>query len=222
MDFSEFLRCYSLDELSDMDAEIHSMMIEKYLSIFKESKKLIFFDVGSHAGSFIKSIKKIKKEVEIHAFEPHPYLYKYLIEKYPDVIVNEKCVTNNKGTCIINIPSLSVAISSVVDRKIFKELEKDQKIFPLERNCITIDSYCEINGIPHIDFLKLDVEGAEFFVLSGVEKTLKDKKISAGQFEIGISESGYSTEDIIGLLDRFGYKVEMCTPSDYFFHKISY
>lgn len=40
-------------------------------------------------------------------------------------------------------------------------------------SCITIDSFVEENGINRLDYLKLDLEGAEPWALKGAERTLK-------------------------------------------------
>jgi FkbM family methyltransferase len=220
MKFDQFLSHYNLDFLSDIDINIHEKMLNKYFSIFGKKENLVFFDVGSHAGSFIKTSYKYDNNIEIHAFEPHPFLSNYLRENYKNIKVNECCVSNQDGDCKINIPSLSVAISSIIDRDIFQELEKTgQRVEKIESKSIKVDTYCKENGIQHIDYIKLDVEGAEFFVFDGAKDLLKNGQISAGQFEIGIDESGYNTDDIISLLESFGYEIDKCSPSDYFFHK---
>jgi hypothetical protein len=47
------------------------------------------------------------------------------------------------------------------------------------------DAYVEQHGIAAIDFLKIDVEGAEYLVLKGLEKTMKEGRIHCVQFEYG-------------------------------------
>jgi hypothetical protein len=49
----------------------------------------------------------------------------------------------------------------------------------------TLDGFCSEQGIEKIDFLKIDVEGHELFVLKGAAQMLQSKKIRFIQFEFG-------------------------------------
>ena len=50
---------------------------------------------------------------------------------------------------------------------------------------VTGDSFMKENKIEKIDFLKLDIEGAELNALQGFEKSLSENKIRMIQFEYG-------------------------------------
>jgi FkbM family methyltransferase len=218
MNYNEFLKYYSIETLSLIDINVHHLMLNKFNTLQKENKEFVFFDIGSNAGSFIKTVKNKGIDAKIHAFEPHPYLFKYLTETYPNDKINNECVTNIDGKCDINIPLYSVGVSSIIKRPIFETLKNDQEITSLECNAIKLDSYCEKNNIAQIDFIKIDVEGAEYFVFEGAEKLLSEKRILCGQFEIGIEESGYTTNDILNLLFKYGYSVDKTLNTDYFFY----
>ena len=215
-EYNEFLSKYNIEFLSNIDIRVHEAMLDKLFSIFNKKDDLIFFDIGSHAGSFIK-VAKTKCNAKIYAFEPHPFLNSFLKETYKDVVVNDYCVSNINGYCEINIPSVSVGLSSIVNRKVFEELKNSQEVEKIKKESITLDYYCEINNIKSIDYIKIDVEGAEYMVIDGCRNLLKNKAIKAGQFEVGIEESGFSTNDIINLLEEFDYKVEITNSNDYFF-----
>ena len=76
-----------------------------------------------------------------------------------------------------------------------------------------------IHVFRYLCLIKIDVEGAEYMVLDGCRNLLKNKIIKAGQFEVGIEESGFSTNDIINLLKEFDYNIEITNANDYFFYK---
>jgi FkbM family methyltransferase len=65
----------------------------------------------------------------------------------------------------------------------------------------TLDSYCRDQGIPHIDFLKIDVEGYELEVLKGAAESLRLGHVAVVQFEYG----GAYIDAGIRLKDIFDY-----------------
>lgn len=222
MQFNDFLNTYSTDFLSNVDRDVHDKMLARFTQIFHRKSNLTFFDVGSNSGSFIESCLSKFYNSKIYAFEPHPFLFKYLNEKYETyegINVYDSCVLNKNGICIINIPSISVAISSIIDREVFNEMRKNQEVYKIEKRSIRIDTFCRDNSVEKIDFIKIDVEGAEFMVLDGCMSMLESGKIVSGQFEVGIEESGYSTVDIIKLLEKNGYIVDKLLKTDYFFYR---
>jgi hypothetical protein len=56
---------------------------------------------------------------------------------------------------------------------------------PFEARLITGDAWCDAHGIGEIDFLKIDVEGAEFRVIDGFSRRIAAGKIHCIQFEYG-------------------------------------
>jgi FkbM family methyltransferase len=54
---------------------------------------------------------------------------------------------------------------------------------PIKAQVISGHEYCHQHNIMHIDFLKVDVEGAENSVLEGFDEMLSSAKISMIQFE---------------------------------------
>jgi FkbM family methyltransferase len=222
MEYNDFLNTYSIDFLSNMDKEVHDKMLRKFIQVFNKKSNLTFFDVGSNSGSFIETCLSKFDDSKIYAFEPHPFLSNYLTERYKnhkDINVYDYCVLDRNGICSINIPSISLAISSIVDREIFNEIRKNQEVYKIEKRSIRIDTFCQDNSIEKIDFIKIDVEGAEFMVINGCLSMLESGKIISGQFEVGIEESRYSTTDITKLLEKNGYIVDKILNTDYFFYR---
>ena len=86
------------------------------------------------------------------------------------------CLTDNIGTVDITFPQWSVGLSSIINRPVFNKLKSEgQKFKTINVKCDTIDNYCNINNIENIDFIKIDVEGAEKMVLDGANNMLKNK-----------------------------------------------
>src|SRR5690606_7492374 len=74
---------------------------------------------------------------------------------------------------------------------------------------ITIDYFLEDNKIEIVDFVKIDVEGAELDVLNGAIKSMTLKKIKFLQVEYGGTylDAGIKFTDVIKFVHSVGYKV---------------
>lgn len=118
----------------------------------------------------------------IYAFEPVPELYKKS-ENYIGTIENVQlfpyALSNKSGMIEINVSGgISEASSSILNPKLHLELHPEvtfEKSISIES--ITIDQWRMKYNIPNIDFLWLDLQGAEHLALAGAEDTLKSVKL---------------------------------------------
>lgn len=216
---NNYERCFekhSFDFLNNIDL-YKFQLLSKYLDFGKDDQ--VFFDVGCNGGSFVRYLENNRITKNIHCFEPHPILSKTVLNTYPFVIMNEICVSNYNGDITINIPTWSVGISSVIRRPVFDTLNQD--INELVVKCKTLDSYCEENNVHQIDFIKIDVEGAEKMVFEGAHNLLSNHSIKCGMFEIGqtLIDAGTSTDEVSKLIESYGYKLDKnLSPEDYIFY----
>lgn len=134
--------------------------------------------------------------------------------------MNEICLSNSKGEVGINFPLHSVGLSSMIDRPIFNNLGTEVKKITVKSD--TLDNYCNSNNINNIDFIKIDVEGAEKMIIEGAENMLKNKKIKAGIFEIGetLKDAGTSEEEIETILKNYGYNIVKNLSRNYWYFHI--
>jgi hypothetical protein len=58
-------------------------------------------------------------------------------------------------------------------------------VVPFQVEMTTGDDYLEASKLQHVDFLKIDVEGAEFQVLEGFARAMSGGRIGSIQFEYG-------------------------------------
>ncbi len=221
MDLIELERCFekhSFNEMNYCDFQLLYNVVKKLLDEKRINSTGVFFDVGCNAGSFVNVLKHLNVRDNIHCFEPHPVLVRETLKYYPYIKMNEICLSNKEGNVDINIPLFSYGLSSMIYRPAFNNL--GQKIITLNVKCDTIDNYCLKNNINMIDFIKLDIEGAEKSVLEGATNMLANKNIRAGIFEIGcLNDAGTSKEEIIDMLTNYGYIVDTSfSSSDYLFY----
>ncbi|MHA1661092.1 MAG: FkbM family methyltransferase [Promethearchaeota archaeon] len=182
--------------------------------IYKNTKKnkLTVFDVGCNRGLYVGLFSNKHINSDIHCFEPINKLFNELKNKYgtkENITLNNLCVSdsNKKVTFHELINPITDGCSSIIERPIFKE--RGWKYNSYEVESISIDNYCKNNNIEHIDFIKIDVEGAEFLVLKGCENMLKTSSIDFIQFEYGntFSDANIELLDVYNLIDSHGYKM---------------
>ena len=75
-----------------------------------------------------------------------------------------------------------------------------------EVQIVRLDTFCELNNIDHIDYLHIDVQGAEKFVIEGLG-ILKPYFIFAETCEFATYESGITTEEFDSYMNNLGYEI---------------
>lgn len=163
-------------------------------------------DVGCHKGEILDIILKSAPNGKHFAFEPIPELYENLFQKYaPRVSLYPYALSDTEGNTIFQYVKNAPAYSGIKKRKydidnpeieeINVELKKLEDIIPTDIA---------------IDFIKIDVEGAELGVLKGAKNILlKNKPIIVFEFGLGASDY-YNTQpfDIYNLLvDEIGLQI---------------
>lgn len=184
------------------------MLTEDEKILFNISKKYlhnppVVFDVGAHKGSYTEYVLSQIPSAECILFEPNGELYNELVKKYNafGILLGETSGVKPFYQCTNDADELS----STYNRPVFSDVEHNQEII----KCITMDSFCESTNINFIDFLKIDVEGAEMDVLKGSFKMLSKHKIMFLQVEYGgtYPDAGITFMDIINFIELYGYKI---------------
>lgn len=138
----------------------------------------IIFEVGANHGTDTVRLAGIKGAT-VHAFEPEPRCD--LSEMPRNVKVNKVAVSNTKGIAVFNLSDSEGHVwtysSSLLKPKNHLTAH-DYVKFNKTVNVPTIrlDDYCKENKIDYIDFLYMDVQGAEHLVFEGAKEILKKTK----------------------------------------------
>lgn len=144
-------------------------------------------DIGCHKGEILEEILKRAPQGKHMAFEPIPFFYQQLKENFKDknVEVFDVALSDSAGETTFNYVVDAPAYSGIKKRE-YKI--KEPKIEKLTVKLEMLDHLLPRDY--QLDFIKLDVEGAEFNVLKGAEKTLK-KYSPVVIFEFGLGASDH-------------------------------
>lgn len=163
----------------------------------------IVFDLGAYKGGYTDFVKSVTPDAVCYLFEPNQTLSLELRTKYNafNVAVSNTTSNNTFYTCLDKADELS----SLYIREVFSDLNFEMSVI----RTITIDSFCSLLNINNIDFLKVDVEGAELDVLYGSKWMLTASSIKFIQVEYGgtYKDAGITFIQVIEFVSRFGYKV---------------
>lgn len=202
------------------DAEVMPVYILKALpsSEYKLTRYLInslqandvFYDVGANYGLYSGLAAEIIESGEIHAFEPNPEIFKYLIgglgAKYKKISCVKKALSNQVDKLTFYVKRNSSG-GSTLNGEVASTLKNHFDAINVP--CITLDSYIKNHRLP--TFMKLDVEGAEHFVIEGAATLFKRTK-PVISLEVWGAENG----------DRFSRKAsEMLINLGYLPHRIN-
>jgi FkbM family methyltransferase len=154
-------------------------------------------DVGAHVGAFLKEMIALCPNGRHYAFEPIPKLAAELKRRFPFVGVYDVALSDEDGRAtffhVENDPAYSglrkrrYDISDPIIREIQVPTARLDNIIPPGQ---------------HIDFIKIDVEGAEFQVLRGAQRILEESSPSI-IFEFGMGAAdcyGTTAEALFDLL----------------------
>jgi FkbM family methyltransferase len=150
-------------------------------------------DVGCHKGEMLDLILRYAPNGQHYCFEPLPDLFQGLIQKrYPsNCQFFETALSNQTGTTSFNYVVSNPSYSGILRRRYDRPNEEDTTITvktELLDNIISLDTT--------IDFIKIDVEGAEMLVLEGAKQTIKRCK------PIVVFEHGLGASDVYGTTPR--------------------
>jgi FkbM family methyltransferase len=169
------------------------------------------FDVGANVGEWTTYALGAGAKT-VHAFEISPTTADELTKTHGGdarVHINRFGLSSESGTITIrHFPDLPV-LTTITDFP--WELDAEELEVPVR----TGDEYMAEHGIDRIDFLKIDVEGAEELVLRGFAKAFERGAIGAVQFEYGrfVVLTKYMLRDFYADLTKWGFVTGKLLPT---------
>lgn len=142
-------------------------------------------DIGANVGNWSSVALAAWPNCHVHAFEVAPNTFADLKRalQTPEfssrTTLNELAVSDTNGTQTMYYFADSPELTCDMPR------HESLTSVPFECKVTTLSDYCRNNGISNVDFLKVDVEGAEYRVLKGFFDYLSSGKVACVQFEYG-------------------------------------
>lgn len=154
---------------------------DRYLetNVFKGYKNGFFVDVGAHNGKAINNTYYFERN---HGWtginiEPIKKVYDDLIINRPNCININCAVCNNDGDtefiCNLGWTEMLSGIKDTYDPRHHKRVAKYKEKHGGETQIITVntkklETICDEHNVSHINYLSIDVEGAEFEVIKSI------------------------------------------------------
>ena len=163
-------------------------------------------DVGAHIGRYtIVSSQLVGKTGKVVAIEADPDNFQLLkrnvaLNNLTNVLSLNYAVFSTKTRIKLYEQSASAKYNSLILTRA-KETEKYAEV-----NADTLDDILELNEINQVNWIKIDVEGAEFEVLKGTTKTLSCGNIALLIEIHNIGDSNHY-DNIVNFLRRYGYEI---------------
>jgi FkbM family methyltransferase len=187
---------------------------EDIVKLFRPKEADIVVDIGAHIGKYtIIASKMVGSEGKVIAIEAHPVNYDTLrqnivINKLSNVIALNYAV-HSKET-IVKLYEHGQEEGFTIYNTIMSErtmTPRNQKYIEVKAN--TLDSLLLQNGINQVNWIKIDVEGAEYEVLMGATNILSSSKDISLLIEIHnlVATNKNFYDAIIHLLESKNYKL---------------
>lgn len=173
-------------------------LLRKYIK-----KGNIVLDIGANIGFYTKILSELVGETgRVYAFEPDKKNYSYLQQNtthLKNVELINKAVSNKTGKITLYQSDLLN-----VDHKTYETKDYTSKT--------EIESVAMDDVIPNhkVDFIKIDIQGFEYFAFQGMKEIFKqneDLKIIAELYPYGLNNSGIKVEEFVSFLRNSNFYI---------------
>ncbi len=196
---------------------------------------MIVLDIGAHVGYYACRCAELVGETgQVIAFEPHPRTFAILSQnaaRFPNIIPIQAAVSDRVGTAqlydylmmsasgslnydesLLNLQKSNMGSGDVAPR-----IREDFPVNTFEVETVQIDSLLAKQGIKMIDFIKMDIEGAEMNALVGMKDTIKRSEKLAMVMEFNpkaLETFGYEPETTVSMVLDLGFDSVAIIESD--------
>jgi FkbM family methyltransferase len=189
--------------------------VRVFLDLAKSSK--VFFDIGANIGYYSLLASSINNKIVVHAFEPMPSIYDFLLDNvrlngFNNIIPRQLALSDQPGTATFygiqnkKFPGMPQLTG---DGSLNSSHSNSSNKVSFLVNIQTLDNYVSENlKGEKLDLIKLDTEAHEHFVLRGAHEVLSQHRPLI-QCEILKNQIEKELEEIIA---PYNYRYYRATP----------
>jgi FkbM family methyltransferase len=159
-------------------------------------------DIGAHLGSQLSLQVQLAHRGHHMAFEPVPQKARWLRQKFPEVDVREVALSQEASRKDFFVNTARPGYSGLR-----KHEASDAEVYRITVEQQSLDEV--LGDEAEIDFIKIDVEGGELFVLKGAVRVLARCKptLLFESTSSGLNAWGLSPDDLFQFLTEQGYRI---------------
>jgi|688.fasta_scaffold00045_107 FkbM family methyltransferase len=187
------------------------LFLEECMKIIEEKNHKVIFDIGSNTGQFI-FFYLFKSDIETYCFEPLKPVYdtlnsNILLNDIKNANTYNFALCNEDGESYIYRPENMIACGmSTMGEKALR-FKNEFGVVKEKIQCKKLDTFVLEKKLKKIDFIKIDTEGFEYFVLLGGFNTLQKHKpdLVIEYQKLNMSQCGVEEDKLKTLLESIGY-----------------
>jgi FkbM family methyltransferase len=206
-----YYKIYENEEMYNetiMEDEMYLSLLERKFHV--RPKKILH--IGANRGQEVENYSNLGiAGYHIEAIQSVYEVLKHNCEKYKDQYALNVCLDNIAGKTVeFNIANSSVFSSILgIGRRHEKAFPSVKYVDKFVTTTTTVDLLIEGKQIPtDVDFCVIDVQGAEFRVLSGATRLLESGSLQGIYVEVShepLYEGGAAFDQIFALLEKYGF-----------------
>ncbi|MDQ3883044.1 MAG: FkbM family methyltransferase [Thermoproteota archaeon] len=179
---------------------------EEIIGLFRPREGDTVVDIGAHMGRYtITSSKSVGGSGRVIAVEAHPYNFRILqhnirLNKLKNVNAVNWAVYSKRARLKLYLPDEYLGytmhhslMTNYLTSKYSKEIER--RFIEVEAD--TLDNLLKTRGIDEVNWIKIDVEGAEYEVLRGAREILSNNKRISILVEVHGKDTYHPTMELL-------------------------
>lgn len=173
---------------------------------------MVCLDVGANMGVIsLRLARRVGPSGAVHCFEPVPHVFDRLAQHVQrnglqDVVHAHRVALSHETGSM----EMSVADPLEVNQGMGSLVRKaDVLSRRISVEVLTLDDFAERARFDRLDFVKLDIQGAEPFFLAGGERTLRRFKplMVVELSPVDLAGAGKTSKDLLAQIEALGYEV---------------
>ena len=169
-----------------------------------------YMDIGASYGDTIRiAVDAVGSQGKIYAFEPQTDVFQQLVQMikrfgWDTVTPVQTLVGDHTGACVMYKHPTNSRISSISPA--WNNIQSTPISYPITK----LDDWVAAHGVKRVDFIKIDVEGAELQVVRGAKTLLSTNRptllMEINNRKLRSDKLGYTIDDLLSELRQVGYR----------------